>query len=189
MLSSLKSPYQSGISANVAYGFGYDTIIEKYKVVVIFIKASGNKAKIKVHDLGTNSWRMVQDDVLVHGTLTFVKDTLHWFEDIDYNIVFFNFVNDSYQKFTHPNYGLEIEASVNLSVLRDFLCILARRHDFCDVWQMKHYGNEESWSKLCRVHFPSLVSLTKAIWISTDDQVMLVYVALLRMNVAIFRYQ
>ncbi|XP_058785006.1 F-box/kelch-repeat protein At3g23880-like [Vicia villosa] len=188
LLPPVRSPFQSGSSANVAYGFGYDTFIENYKVVVVFIDASGNKSKIKVHALGTNFWRVVQSDipVPVDGTLNFVSGTLNWFEDKDYNIVSFNLVNETYQIFMQPGYGIENVVSVNLGVLRDCLCIFANTRDFFDVWQMKQFGNEESWSKLCRVPFCSYFSSIKEIWISDDDQVFLVYTKLLRKNVVVF---
>jgi len=35
-----------------------------------------------------------------------------------------------------------------LGVVRDCLCVFARGGLFLDVWIMKEYGNEESWTKL-----------------------------------------
>lgn len=71
-------------------------------MVVVFVNAGGNKAKIKVHALGTNSWKIVQMDIPVP-----VDGTLNRLEDKDYHIL-----------------------SFNLDVLRDCLCILACRRDF-----------------------------------------------------------
>lgn len=42
-------------------------------------------------------------------------------------------MNDLYQQFVNPNYGLENKASVDLDVLRDCLYVLAQRRHFCDV--------------------------------------------------------
>ncbi|XP_058784934.1 putative F-box protein At3g16210 [Vicia villosa] len=134
-LPSLKSPFQRGRSVNVEYDFGYDTSIDIYKLVVIFTNASVKKTKIKVHVLGTNSWRMIQRDIPVPAieSLCFVSDMFNWLDDTDYNIISFDLNNESYNKFMLPNYGDENIASVVLDVLKSCLCIIARRNDFCDV--------------------------------------------------------
>ncbi|XP_058762487.1 F-box/kelch-repeat protein At3g23880-like [Vicia villosa] len=187
-LPSLKNPFQRDRDVNVEYGFGYDTSIDIYKVVAIFINASVKKAKIKVHVLGTNSWRMIQGDIPVPviGSLCFVSEKFNWLDDTDYNIISFDLVNESYNKFMLPNYGVENIASLVLDVLKSCLSIIVQRYDFFDVWQMKQYGNEGSWTKLCRVSFPSFVTHAKAIWIFDDDKLLLVCEELLKTDMVAF---
>jgi F-box interacting protein len=165
------------------YGFGYDSSMDNYKAVAVFSYVYGYgvpKAKIMVHTLGTNSWRMIDGDFPVSSglSLKYVSDTLNWLEYIDnvYYLVSFDLVNESYRKFSPPNYGVEDVDDVILGVLKDCLCISGHTRAFSSVWMMKEYGNEESWIKLYSVPYmndPFHYGYTKPIWISEDDQVLM----------------
>jgi len=49
-----------------------------------------------------------------------------------------------------PDYENE-NAQWTLGVVRDCLCVYATRDMLLDVWFMKEYGNQESWTKLYTV--------------------------------------
>jgi len=139
--------------------FGYDSINDFYKVVAIFFYICDNgvvESQVKVHTLGTNSWRMVQGDfpVPMGSSLKFVSGTLKWIScNDDYNeVVSFDLANESYRKFLQPNYeGFVDRGNVILGVLKDCLCILTPSYALSYVWLMKEYGNEVSWTKLFSV--------------------------------------
>ncbi|KEH17429.1 glutamine synthetase, putative [Medicago truncatula] len=115
------------------------------------------KTQVKVHTLGTNSWRRIED-----FPSKFRCDRHGVFE--------------SYEEILHPDSG-NINIST-LDILRDCLCIFSQKRNdsFTDVWLMKEYENKDSWIKLIRL--PSFADYrytlnTKIIYISNDDNHML----------------
>ncbi|AES68587.2 F-box protein interaction domain protein [Medicago truncatula] len=111
-LPYLENPIKGG--CYTTYGFGYVPLTGNYKVVTVFNHVSGNgpnKAKLKVHTLGTNNWRTIEGDFPVGGysSLIFVSSMLNWIVSSDpfYNVVSFNLVNESHQKLLPPNFGGE----------------------------------------------------------------------------------
>jgi F-box interacting protein len=182
-LPSLKSPIKVSY---IRYGFGYDPLIDNYKVVAVFCYDSGNEileAKTNVYTLGTNSWRMIEGNFPVPKDglrkLTYVSGTLNWYvyTDDDLCVVSFDLVNESHRKLLPPNFGGEDRYHVVLGVLRDCLCITTSSRAFYSVWLMKEYGNEKSWIKLFCVSYmeqnPYFYRHSKPIWISKDDQMLM----------------
>ncbi|XP_058756081.1 F-box/kelch-repeat protein At3g23880-like isoform X2 [Vicia villosa] len=171
-------PSIGGFPPVTAYGIGFDTLIDNYKVVCVVDEGILEDAKIKVHTLGTNSWRMIPGDfpVPTRRSLKLASGTLNWFSFDDYRIVSFDLVNESCRKLLPPTYYGEVVYSVILDVLRDCLCIFAHSYTSSTVWMMKEYGNEESWTQLFRVprREESFYDIhTRPIWISKDDLVLM----------------
>ena len=61
---------------NLTFGFGYDSLTDNYKVVVVlryFVRDSNvsytNKTNVKVHTLGTFFWKSIQAVVDLLGDL------------------------------------------------------------------------------------------------------------------------
>jgi F-box interacting protein len=173
-----------------SYGFGHDHFTDNYKVVAVFRYNcdSSTVYKVKVHTLGTNSWRFIDD--FPYGTSTvfpvrssgeFVSGTLNWLVYLADSvtvrpIVSLDLGTESYQEILQPDYGEEGAEMVNfidLGVLRDCLCILRGQ----DIWLMKEYGNRDSWTKFATV--PQLGLYCKVIHISEDDQVLMLFRATL----------
>jgi F-box interacting protein len=164
------------------YGFGYDHLIDKYKVVAVsmyicYRNFTLQDIQVNVHTSGTNSWRLIQkfppvtfyNNHLQSGI--FVSGTINWLVRIgDQPIVSLDLGTESYQQILYPD---QVAAS-SLVVLRDCLCILARHGGsqmVSDIWLMKEYGNRESWIKLASV--PDLGWINNVLYISEDDQVLL----------------
>ena len=163
-------------------GFGYDPVNDNYKVVSalrVFEYISGNivaEDEVKVHTLGTNSWKSIQVFpfvvVPIQKSGQCVSGTINWLASKDTNksqcfILSFDLGNESYQKVLFPNDIGKVDAcTLHLSVLRD--CLIMFSGD--DVWIMKEYGNKESWTKLCAIsHRPTFM---KAIYVFKDEQVL-----------------
>jgi len=182
----------------MAFGFGYDSFNDNYKVVVVLRgpirDSSGNfscKTEVKVHTSSTNCWKNIPEfpfDIIVpeqSGKL--VSDTINWLAIIEFDwrsprfIVSFDLEKESYQKAFLPDSG---EANVcnflALFVLSDCLCVTYGDSDFdwvmMDVWIMKEYGNKDSWTKLFTLS--SSVDLcishnsAKPVYLFEDDQVL-----------------
>ncbi|KAK2394038.1 hypothetical protein QL285_055918 [Trifolium repens] len=175
------------------FSFGYDHSSDTYKVVVcvssvvVFNGPRDLKTLVKVHTLGTNSWRTIQDfpSGLTHvdGPGKFVCGTINWltFRSVPNSTSFWCIISldlekESYLEIMQPDYGGVTLTCLKLGVLRDCLSIFFRSDTFTDIWFMKEYGNKESWIKLFRV--PVVRDLCSypyvcALYVSEDDQVLL----------------
>jgi len=186
------------VFTHMSFGFGYDSSKDNYKVVVIldYIMPNSitnennlaNKTEVRVHTLGTNIWRNVQEyplgGVPVELLGKFVSGTINWlfseelFQACPRFIVSFDLMNESYQKILPPNFGgVDVCHLSALGVLRDCLCVTF----VDDVWIMKEYGNQESWTKLFTVpykrdHTNSHVRVKKAVYLFDDGQVLLKFI-------------
>jgi hypothetical protein len=69
--------------------------------------------------------------------------------DVFWSIVSLGLEKDSYQNLLLPD-KVEIDGST-LGLLRDCLCIFTNSYEFLDVWVLKDYGNQESWTKLYHI--------------------------------------
>jgi len=199
ILPPLKNPCTkrdgNGKSKTV-YGFGYDQISDNYKVVSVFRYKCGSsnngittyktKTQVKVHTLGTNSWRLIDGfpyggSCKFHfGSGKFVSGTINWLISIAGlntlpHILSLDLGTESYQEILQPDYGDEGVRKVNyltFEILRDCLCFL-RGHD-CgqDIWLMKEYGNRDSWTKFATVPHMDSFMCRNPLYISEDDQVL-----------------
>jgi len=125
-LPSLDLPREEGSNL---FAFGYDPFIDNYKVVSVFCYGRkcnvACKTQVKVHTLGTDSWRTIKDFPSKfrcdrHGV--FVSGTVNWL--------------------TYCNSSRDLCAIVSLHLGNE---------SFTDVWLMKEYGNKDSWIKLIRL--------------------------------------
>ncbi|KAK7245778.1 hypothetical protein RIF29_40627 [Crotalaria pallida] len=85
---------------------------------------------------------------------------------------------ESFHELPLPDYGEINVLSLEVGVLKNCLGILAHSRMFSDVWLMKDYGNEESWTKLFRVPYfedANPFCNAKALCISEDEEVLLQY--------------
>ncbi|CAL5205739.1 unnamed protein product [Lathyrus oleraceus] len=93
-------------------------------------------------------------------------------------IVSLDLEKGSYQKLSLPVSNLHFTAScfVRLGTLRGCLSYLLSGASFADIWIMKEFANQKSWTKLFTV--PYLESwgffrIPKVLYISEDDQVLM----------------
>ncbi|XP_057430755.1 F-box/kelch-repeat protein At3g23880-like [Lotus japonicus] len=168
-----------------AYGFGYDHFADSYNVVAVFWYEY--KMRVKVHTLGTNCWRMIQDfpSFCVPQSAVFVSGKLNWLalasesvanlQRVRWVIISQDLGKECYQELLLPG-DYEDDGgkqATNLQVLKDCLCvyILSPRRRICDIWLMMEYGRKESWTKLFTVPDPNICfSGTKILHISKEDE-------------------
>ncbi|AES68628.1 putative F-box domain, galactose oxidase/kelch, beta-propeller, F-box associated interaction [Medicago truncatula] len=150
--------------------FGYDHFVDNYKVIIV-----SDENEVRVNTLGTDYWTRIQDipysDPICFGDGVFVSGTLNWFA---YEVIIsLHLENESYQKLCPPDFGDE-NNPWDFGVLRDCLCVFATSDEYLDVWIMKEYGNQESWTKLYTI--PNLqdqnLKASRALYISEDDQLL-----------------
>ncbi|XP_004499736.1 F-box/kelch-repeat protein At3g23880-like [Cicer arietinum] len=202
----------------IVYGFGYDHLIDNYKVVVVYCYDSESdssdedngdddegfsKTQVMVHTLGTDGWRRIHEfpySVIPFGEWgKFVGGAINWLASEDgsefsysFSIVSLDLGNESYQEILQPDYGEVNVVSLTLGVLRDCLCIFAHGESFIDVWIMKEYGKKESWNKLFTVPFIEdlgFYPVIKVAYIYEDEQVLLVSRDALKPKLVVYDYR
>ncbi|KAJ6991923.1 F-box protein CPR30-like [Populus alba x Populus x berolinensis] len=143
-----------------AYGFGYDAVSNDYKFVSIAkflgIGFTFKESEMTIYSAKKDLWGVIKipydmlstDDkmgVYVHGSLHWIAKGSIW-RDI---IVGFDLGLDEFREVPQPDYGGNIVIDIDLGVLGSYLCVFAKFRDrSADVWIMKEYGVEESWSKV-----------------------------------------
>ncbi|GMY36709.1 F-box protein CPR1-like [Fagus crenata] len=149
-----------------AYGFGYDSVHDDYKLVRIsqFIGFDGEGfvSEVKVFSLRANEWRKVEEMryVLCYArrNATLACGALHWVVSNKFEvtkgdqIVSFNLTAENFRELPLPE-GLEHDkVMIDVGVLGENVCVTADYHGVrVDVWVMKEYGVKASWYKLFTV--------------------------------------
>ncbi|XP_058784571.1 F-box/kelch-repeat protein At3g23880-like [Vicia villosa] len=175
LLPRLESP--SEINTIFLYSFGYDRFIDNYKIISISFCVN-DQIDVSVNTMGTNFWRRIHGFPYCNkicGSGVFASDTVNWLAyDASstslHAIVSLDLEKESYQKLSIPDLKKD---NCTLGVIRDCLYIFECNDMFLDVWMMKEYGNNESWTKLYNVRCMKdqvFYSYTKALYISEDDQ-------------------
>ncbi|KEH37762.1 F-box protein interaction domain protein [Medicago truncatula] len=157
---SKKSPtldsYESHKYWITYYGFGYDHVNDKYKVLAVHANEFGGKV-IQIHTFGENSWTTIPNFPLPVGSVSwsgrFVSGTLNWVgnscssnRDV---ILSFDLSNETYKEVLLPEPdGVNVSKPV-LGVLSNCLCVcFDSNNTHWDFWLMKKYGIAESWTRL-----------------------------------------
>ncbi|KAL2473439.1 F-box protein CPR30 [Forsythia ovata] len=172
--------------SQVFYGLGYDSRNNDYKVVrvVEFCKDTSRAwvcSTTEIYSLKSNSWNRVPvfpyplphmnensekwDVHVVHGALhTLVEDFLHVYSAKSFRIMAFSVENENhYEVMLPPNIQIK-DAIMKLDVLRGCLCLVcASNARVNNIWVMKEYGVEESWTQLLSVGPPSILSFWKSL--------------------------
>ncbi|KAG8378378.1 hypothetical protein BUALT_Bualt08G0131300 [Buddleja alternifolia] len=146
----------------VTHGFGISPISGEYKVVRIFHERELEPitssclgvpySECQVYILGTGKWRSIGECPFVYNSRSiglFIEGNLHWLiQDLEGHelISCFDLENEVFQPFPPPFPGRKIQGS--LGALRGCLCLCDNSSEIdIDIWVMKEYGVEQSWSK------------------------------------------
>ncbi|OVA20844.1 F-box associated domain [Macleaya cordata] len=130
------------------------------KLVRIVGSDSVDKSEVRVHKLGSNSWKRIKFipyNFFTYGGVigVLVNGALHWIasrhvegSEASKVIVSFDIGDEIFHELPLPN-GLDDKMEINVGVLGGGLCLLGNLYKVCvDVWVMKDYGVIESWTKL-----------------------------------------
>ncbi|KAF6149492.1 hypothetical protein GIB67_011393 [Kingdonia uniflora] len=150
-------------NAPIVYGFGYDRVVENYKVVRMVslyndFSDEENYSEVSVYSLGLDLWRRVsnvpyESYFAVSGE--FVSGALHWVVS-DWSkqegsiIVAFDISNEEFREIPEPEPEYRSGSFlITVRVYEGELCLICNYDDICvDVWVMKDYGIKGSWIKL-----------------------------------------
>ncbi|XP_059658897.1 F-box protein At3g07870-like [Cornus florida] len=144
----------------VAFGFGFSSPTNQYKVVRLVLKADWARESVtQVCTLGTGVWRNVGDGpipLVGKRCGVFLNGALHWIvgfvadREISYSIYSFDIEDEQFRPIPLPPDFQNKLALISLGVLGNCLCVFNNRsHHSLDIWSMKDYGVATSWTKDC----------------------------------------
>ncbi|ONI13429.1 hypothetical protein PRUPE_4G221400 [Prunus persica] len=170
--------YQTHGGYDASIGFGFDATTNDYKVVrVVTLLDDDDETPTlaEVYSLATGTWTSlgcVSPACLIDkaASSAFVNGVLHWpvvcQTDVDfyYIILTFDLGKEVFSQIPMPkiiqwdvNLGLQLSVSDNKKSIalfmrpnnrEDFYVDYGREDSVLDIWVMKEYGREESWTKL-----------------------------------------
>ncbi|XP_065858813.1 F-box/kelch-repeat protein At3g06240-like isoform X2 [Euphorbia lathyris] len=142
-------------------GFGYDSVIDDYKVVRGAASTSGSEIKMEVFNLKADKWRSIKDlqsNIYLNGSSISVNGFLHWLVPVENDpnpklgIISFDLVEEKFLKMVEvPDDVTQKLGSNSLRIQRvgENLCICTDWYGDCyEAWIMKRDGREISWRKL-----------------------------------------
>ncbi|QHO32364.1 hypothetical protein HN51_020417 [Arachis hypogaea] len=191
---TFQSPQISGQA--FSSGFGYDHLSDSYKLFGIIRKKgpSGVEYSTRIYTFGsTSSWRRIDDSpfgllgiptnhfCMAEKGVFFGSSracTINWI--VNHVVLYFDLGKETLAHFTLPDTDssdyLWIQCK-KLCVLRNCLSVcygyLRTQHSI--VWQMKEYGDAQSWTKLAMISFHGLISPLQPLYISETDVLLAVF--------------
>ncbi|CAN4076291.1 unnamed protein product [Withania somnifera] len=151
----------------VRYGFGYDASSKDYKAVKIFSLPQSDEGRhvnmVNVFSLKSNSWSAIQgfDSGHINGIVgVFANGALHWagclchVSGASSEIVTLDLATERCRKIALPSYdGGGGRWTLGESRGRLIACCNYEPNT-ADMWVMKEYGVERSWTKLVTISSP-----------------------------------
>ena len=190
--------YKSSSYKSSSHAFGYDMCNDDYKVLRVTTFHNGgqplNEFEVKVYSLRSHSWRKIEDrwpkkECTISSTSASLNGALHWLiaEGPVYDIyplgpeclLAFDLATEKFRVFKTP-VQQESELVTYLEVLKGQLCFIVSPdfetetgHDYNDVWLMKEYGEESSWTwiyKIVQRSVPWTFKYCKPLMFSENDK-------------------
>ncbi|KAK4395562.1 F-box/kelch-repeat protein [Sesamum angolense] len=182
-------------------GFGYDSCSDDYKVVTLSYYDTDNhnsdrvETFVDVFSVKRGVWRRVDSSPYEHDVPqrspyavckkalspgAFVNGALHWLArsrklGSPSVIAAFNLANEMFDEIPAPN-GVDVQSFVfnKLVVLGGCLCMIdGGVYGPMDVWTMKVYGLEQSWTKF-RIQVDYDWDIYKPLCFISDEEVVLI---------------
>ncbi|MCD9641734.1 hypothetical protein HAX54_028161 [Datura stramonium] len=171
------------------YGFGYDEWNDDYKLVLVYSSKNKNSEnEVKVYSLKANSWKGIKSfhsGYVYSNSGVLVNGVVHWdtrphpdFNGCHHSIVSFDLATEKQGKLDLPSYHEHEDVHWDLMSSGDqslFGFCHCESQGEVDIWVMKEYGVEESWTKFASVAYyviPGIFYLP--LYINKDGDVLLI---------------
>ncbi|PIA45862.1 hypothetical protein AQUCO_01600244v1 [Aquilegia coerulea] len=168
------------LCGNIAYGLGYDSLMDDYKVIRIlyYYDSKVYESDVHVYSVRTNSYKRIRDvpyfiprrhnhPAIVSGM--FLNGAIHWLgislartSNLSLRIVFFNVENEEFGEIQlHDQFNsYMITQALELGVFEGCLCIYRfdnciYRFDSADGYIMKQFGADDSWTNMLSLKQPA----------------------------------
>ncbi|KAM1456275.1 hypothetical protein ACFX13_005410 [Malus domestica] len=168
------------------YGLGYHAIQDDYKLVRIsqFIGLDhlSFHSEVRVYSLRNNEWKRVEDmpyvlcntrkmGILVSGCVHWVVTrNLELDQAATESVIAFDVANETFREVPMPQ-NMDRKCQIDVGCLGGCLCIVAKYEDKdVDVWTLKEYGVQESWSKLFTVAQTRRIKSVRPLVYSKNDR-------------------
>ncbi|XP_058726920.1 F-box/kelch-repeat protein At3g23880-like [Vicia villosa] len=144
----------------VHYGFGYDQVNDKYKVLLV-VQIKGH-IFTKIHTFGyDDGWKTISNfpcDLDTHYG-KFVSGTMNWLVSNKNTFLSLHVENETYIELLLPqnNVNKKMYSYRALSVLNNCLCVSESDNFHWVLWVMKEYGIVESWTKFIIIPHDNLI--------------------------------
>ncbi|XP_050223162.1 F-box protein CPR1-like [Mercurialis annua] len=180
-------------------GFGYDAIAKDYKAIIISKEDNEKHLRVMVYSLKADSWRRIEDlytPTTEHFWTYYPKlysalvgSSLHWAvvprsgHDLLNNIILaFDLSTEKFREVPSPK--VEIEGVKILKKVMELGGCLSLTYDchhrsrqnnwlYGDIWIMKKYGVESSWTRLFTIPFCFYPKATPLCFTNKGDKVLL----------------
>nr|GEV09160.1 putative F-box domain-containing protein [Tanacetum cinerariifolium] len=136
-------------------GFGFDSSIDDYKVVIGFRNEHSKSYVFEVLTLKSNVWRSVYvelgyDDMFGNGILC--NGAIHWasYQNNKKVIVSFHLSKEVFKEIPQPKLR---RSDWKLGTMKDCLCIFAspnincKKNEDIEIWVMRKYKVQQSWER------------------------------------------
>ncbi|CAI8587409.1 unnamed protein product [Vicia faba] len=142
------------------YGFGYDHVNDKYKLLLdVRLVSNIGYQNVRLYTFGENSWTSIQNFPCHPARFTgkLVNGTLNWIivrrvgDYIQTRILSFDLVKETYTEILLPQNQKHdpcMNQRPDLGVLNNCLCVSFNIGTHLVLWLMKEYGVAESWTRL-----------------------------------------
>ncbi|PIA31893.1 hypothetical protein AQUCO_04700033v1 [Aquilegia coerulea] len=140
-------------------GFGLDTVSKDFKVVLILYLNNWPdvRTEVQVYTLSSNSWRTIGEapvTSMFYFYSAYVDGSLHWLardfarrDSLGKLVVSLNLGSEEFRVFRTPELFYRAD-NVQLIAMGGCLSIVDPFFDdHIEIWLMKEYGVEESWTK------------------------------------------
>lgn len=154
-----------------AYGFGYDSTKDDYKVVRIVefrnkLTHVWVSSEAKTYSLKSNSWKRIENfpyplPFLKGNWRVHVAGSLHTLagdpdNEDEVRIMCFNIETEMHYQMLMPQGARTGGFEVTLDVLDGNLSVVCTKRQRVVIWAMKDYGVNESWFKLLSISTPTI---------------------------------
>ncbi|XP_050213683.1 F-box protein CPR1 [Mercurialis annua] len=177
-VSEIELPDRNAKAGYVFYGFAYDSVNEDYKLVrmATFVaedercESFDYEYEVKVYSLRNDSWKIIKGlpnylrflhkpfyQVLHRrGYGVYACNALHWVMPhwpelgVKNSIIAFDVVSETFRQVSPSQcWDKKSNCVVDVAALEGRLCAMCNYGQECiDLWVMKEYGVEESWSRI-----------------------------------------
>ncbi|XP_058740870.1 F-box/kelch-repeat protein At3g23880-like [Vicia villosa] len=162
MFKSKKSPSAASLDwISNQYGFGYDQVNDKYKVLLVVRNMNDpTQTLTKVYTFGDDSWKTIQNFHLtpIRPSGQFVSGTLNWIVkkrgagSNQSMILSFDLEKETYKEILVPQDDADKVYGDTLYVLNNCLGVCYETNQTHWVaWLMKEYGVFDSWTKFITI--------------------------------------
>ncbi|PWA89520.1 F-box associated interaction domain-containing protein [Artemisia annua] len=168
----------------LGFGFGYDESSDDYKVLGISgLWNHGTKAEVKIYSLKSGYWKTLGNfprGLPRQALGMFFNGALHWMTECKGSqpttIVSFDLATETFGEILQPVYD-EGHNYLTLCTLGEWLSVVCDYPgDRSDIWVMKVYGVQDSWTKLFSIPHITNIKIPKdlmALCITHDGKCLL----------------